>query len=159
MAFKVPQASCCELSGRASAAVHCQQVGPYFPNCKIVSLQLGWNLQIDCGLADSPNSRAKRTGNSNLIDSQKASETHRKPTNQSHAGATERFWSFDEGKHFCRNKDGRLWASVLAGPQGFLQSPQPSTLTASPLYRIPGTSPLLSILLPRPLRKMERLLE
>lgn len=46
---------------------------------------------------------------------------------------------------FCRNKDGRLWASVLAGPQGFLQSPEPSTLAATPLTRLPGDPAELNV--------------
>ena len=46
-------------------------------------------------------------------------------TNMTHAAA-------------CRNKDGRLWASVLAGPLGFLQARNPTQLVATPMSRIPG---------------------
>ena len=38
----------------------------------------------------------------------------------------------------CSNKDGRLWASVIAGPRGFLQNPSSTTLKAEPCFRLPS---------------------
>ena len=45
----------------------------------------------------------------------------------------------------CRNKDGQLWASVLAGPKGFIQASKPTVLVASPLTRLPGDPAELNV--------------
>lgn len=44
-----------------------------------------------------------------------------------------------------RNKDGQLWASVVAGPRGFLTSPAPSKLVAHPMTRLPGDPAELNV--------------
>ena len=45
----------------------------------------------------------------------------------------------------CRNKDGLLWASVLAGPRGFLKTSKPTKLVANPMTRLPGDPAELNV--------------
>ena len=47
--------------------------------------------------------------------------------------------------HRCRNQDGRLWASALAGPTGFLSSPSPSAVTVRPFRQFSGDPAELNI--------------